>query len=159
MSSLYKELSDLLTTNLASQSRILHIMLCRYSFLYFGRKRTVPVQRCAVRIILGKNYTTYEESLKKINLESLETRRARLCNKFAKNCLQNDKTKNMFPLNLKKHNMEARNSEKFKVTFARTDRLKDSSIIYMQKELNKSELSQKRKPGCLYILCCFVCEL
>ena len=69
------------------------------------------VQRCAVRFILGKNYTTYEESLKKINLESLETRRARLCNKFAKNCLQNDKTKNMFPLNLKKHNMESRNSE------------------------------------------------
>jgi len=120
------------------------------------------VQRCAVRIILGKNYTTYEESLQKIDLESLETRRARLCNKFAKNCLQNDKTKNMFALNLKKHNMKSRTGDKFKVTFARRDRLKDSSIIYMQKELNKSELIQKGNLAdfrFLFILCSFVCNL
>ena len=53
----------------------------------------------------------------------------------------------MFPLNFNKHNMDSRNNEKFKVNFARTDRLKDSSIIYMQNELNKSEFKQKRKPG------------
>ena len=42
----------------------------------------------------------------------------------------------MFPENLKKHEMETRKSEKYLVQHANTERLKISSIIYMQHQLN-----------------------
>ena len=49
----------------------------------------------------------------------------------------------MFPLNLKTHNMETRETEKFKVQHALTDRLKNSALIYMQNLLNKHEDQNK----------------
>ena len=45
----------------------------------------------------------------------------------------------MFPLNEKRHDMETRNEDKFKVQFANTTRLKNSPIVYMQKLLNENE--------------------
>ena len=45
----------------------------------------------------------------------------------------------MFPQNSKNYQMKTRNSERFKVEFAHTDRLQKSSIIYMQKLLNENE--------------------
>ena len=44
--------------------------------------------------------------------------------------------KEMFSLNKTVHNAVTRNPEKFKVEFARTERLKKSPLIYMQKMLN-----------------------
>ena len=58
---------------------------------------------------------------------------------FAKNCLKNDKMKKLFPLAKKKHKMDTRSQEKFKVHSAKTERYKKSSIIYMQKLLNAEE--------------------
>ena len=40
-------------------------------------------------------------------------------------------------LNEKKHNMDLRKTEKFKVTHANRDRLRKSPIVYMQHLLNK----------------------
>ena len=56
--------------------------------------------------------------------------------KFAKNCLKNEKMKQLFPLAKRKHEMDTRSKEKFKVNIAKTERYKKSSIIYMQKLLN-----------------------
>ena len=75
-------------------------------------------------------------SLLKLNLESLQERRKYLCLKFAKNGTQHDKLKELFPENDKTHGMKTRNPEKYKVQYANTDRLKNSSIIYMQNLLN-----------------------
>ena len=49
----------------------------------------------------------------------------------------------MFHLNNKTHSMETRETEKFKVQHALTDRLKDSSVIFMQNLLNKNEDKMK----------------
>ena len=49
----------------------------------------------------------------------------------------------MFPRAEKNHLMEKRRKEVFLVKMARTDRLKRSAIVNMQKQLNK-ELSEKR---------------
>ena len=46
---------------------------------------------------------------------------------------------NKFPKNDKKHNMETRNENVFKVDFANTSRLQKSPIIFMQGLLNKIE--------------------
>ena len=67
------------------------------------------VQKSAVRIILGENYTTYEEGLQSLMLAKLSDRREKLSLKFAKKCLTNDLTSDLFPLN------NVRNMEKFKV--------------------------------------------
>ena len=97
------------------------------------------VQKSAVKIIMGNKYKSYQKSLNFLELETLKERREKLCLKFAKRCLKNDKAKKMFPLNCKNHEMGTRNGEKFKVQHANTSRLKNFSIIYMQNLLNQDE--------------------
>ena len=97
------------------------------------------VQKSAVKIILGSNYIGYEKYLAKLGLEKLSERREQPCLNFAKKCVQNPKTTHMFPQNIKKHHMETRIPEKFKVYHAQTERFRKSSIIYMQNLLNQDE--------------------
>ena len=98
------------------------------------------VQKSAIRIILQEKYQGYIKSLAHLELETLESRREQLCLKFALKCTKNDKLKHMFPLNQKSHKMGTRNEEKYQVQQANTDRLKNSSIIYMQNLLNQNEI-------------------
>ena len=64
------------------------------------------VQKSAVKVILGGKYQSYKKSLDVLDLEKLDSRREYLCLKFAQKCASNEKTKDMFPLNDKLHNME-----------------------------------------------------
>ena len=106
------------------------------------------VQKSAIKIMLGKRYKDYESALVLVDLENLSERREQLCLKFAKKCLENKKTENLFPLNKNTHNMKSRMTEKFKVKFAHTERLKQSSIPYMQRLLNSDMNKLKpRLPG------------
>ena len=59
--------------------------------------------------------------------------------KFAQSGIKNGNLKDLFPLNDKQHKMQTRNNEKYEVMFANTNRLKDGSIITMQKMLNDNE--------------------
>ena len=99
------------------------------------------VQKCALRIILGEQYTTYEESLIVCGLDRLKSRRTQLCLNFALKCVKNDKTSDIFPLN---NQSNTRHHEKFQVTNAKTERLSKSAISFMQKLLNKHEKSKKK---------------
>ena len=101
-----------------------------------NRRDLERVQKSALKIILKNSYINYEEALKVLKLESLDQRRSRLCLKFAKNCLKNDKMKQLFPLAEKKHGMDTRSQDKFKVHFAKSERYRKSTIPYMQKLLN-----------------------
>ena len=98
------------------------------------------VQKSAVKIILGNKYSNYEQALDELNLDSLKTRRQKLCRKFALKCLNNDKINKFFPLNKKRHIMKTKKYEKFKVKFANTERLKKSAIPQMQRLLNQEKL-------------------
>ena len=95
------------------------------------------IQKTAVRIILGKQFENYEEALEKIDLQPLNVRRNELCLKFAKQCLKNPKTRDMFPTKEKIHEMELRDEEKFVVNHANTERMKKSAIPFMQRLLNE----------------------
>ena len=97
------------------------------------------VQKTAFKIILGEKYKTYKHALNFLELESLNDRRKTLCLNFALKSSENPKTKHMFPMNDKSHEMITRNSEKFKVQYANNDRLRKSGIIYMQNLLNEHE--------------------
>ena len=74
---------------------------------------------------------TYSDALDQLGLQTLSERRQQLCKKFATKCLNNDKSKDMFPLD------NAKNGDKFKVNFARHSRLLYSAIPQMQRLLNQ----------------------
>ena len=97
------------------------------------------VQKSATKIILRNNWKTYKSALNRLELKTLVERREDLCLNFAIKCTQNLKLATMFPKNSRNHQMKTRNCEIYKVNFAHTDRLKKSSIIYMQKLLNENE--------------------
>ena len=93
------------------------------------------MQKSALKIILPEE--NYRTAMDILNIETLVERRQKLCLKFAENCLNLEKTKHMFPLN--NTDVNTSKKEKFKVTFAKTERMKQSSIPYMQRLLNKAE--------------------
>ena len=92
------------------------------------------VQKTALRIILKEDYKDYSSALQLTGLESLYERRTQLSLNFAKKCLKNDKTSDIFPLNTKTVN--TRPHEKYFVTRARTERLAKSAVPYLQRLLN-----------------------
>ena len=105
----------------------------------------------------------YKEALKIANLTTLEVRREKMCLKFAKDCLKIDKLKQMFPSNSKDHDMENRNTKKFKVNHAKTERYLKSSIPYLQRLLNtqwtfiiSSSSSEFRVSSCSMIIFIFI---
>ena len=53
-------------------------------------------QKIFAKIILKNQYSNYNEALLKLNLQSLEDRRNELSLKFAKNCLLNEKFRDLF---------------------------------------------------------------
>ena len=109
-----------------------------------NRAKLERVQKSALKVILGKRYTTYSEALEKLNIESLEDRRKSLCLKFAKKCLQVEKLKKLFPRNIKNHKMSKRSSEKFKVNRSLTQRYRNSAIPQMQRMLNLHEKQRQK---------------
>ena len=109
-----------------------------------NRNNLERVQKTALKIILRNEYKTYESALVEVNLKNLDTRRETLCLNFAKSCLKNIQTKNMFPSNPQHSCVKDRLPthakyfhEKYQVNFANTDRLRKSPVIYMQHLLNQ----------------------
>ena len=95
------------------------------------------VQKTCLKIIYRENYNNYNSALKTANLQNLSERRKKLCLKFAKNCLRNESTKDMFPLKRHFTDVNTRQHEMYEVQHANTERLKRSPIIYMQNLLNE----------------------
>ena len=94
------------------------------------------VQKVALKIILKEDFVNYNHALKISGLPSLYERRTILCKKFAVNCIRNEKTGHIFPMNMLRTLVNTRYPEKFFVQPARTERLKKSAIPYMQRLLN-----------------------
>ena len=105
-------------------------------------------QKTFAKLVLKEKYTTYEESLIKLNLDSLSQRRQILCLKFAKDGIKHNKLSDLLPLRTKEHDMQIRQSDKYKVDFANTERLRNGSIITMQNYLNEDNMQKiKRNYG------------
>ena len=95
------------------------------------------VQKSAIKLIMGKRYSDYNDALKCLNLEKLSERRKKLCLNFAKKSIKHEKAKQLFPLNNSKKQL--RNTEMFKVNFGNTGRYQKSTIPYLQNLLNENE--------------------
>ena len=78
-----------------------------------------------------------------MNLNTLEKRREILCLRFAKNCLKQEKVKNLFPINKRIHKMEKRKNRRFKTKQICSKRYEKSAVPYMIKLLNKEEENKR----------------
>ena len=96
------------------------------------------VQKVCLKIILRDSYESYSQALEQTELQTLAERREKLCLNFARNCLKNEKTKHIFPLNPSSHQMPKREKEKYHVQHYKTDRLGKSAIPYLQRLLNQN---------------------
>ena len=102
-----------------------------YIFFWEDTKKTF------VKLVLKKQYKTYEEGLLALDLEKLSECRTYLCLKFCKDGLKHGKLNDLFPLTNKIHEMKTRNKQKFMKQFAHTERYKQSSVLFMQSLLNE----------------------
>ena len=93
-----------------------------------------------MRIIYKEQYKSYENALNLSKLTTLDKRREKLLLNFAKKCIKNEKTVNMFPRNEIKN---TRQKEVYKVPFAFTERYKNSAIPAMARMLNTQEQGAK----------------
>ena len=91
-------------------------------------------------------YWNYEDALKVLKLEPLHERREKLLLKFGKQCTMLEQSKDLFPLKQKNHSMNTMTGEKYEVVKCNTERFRDSTVPYIQRILNKENMS-KRLPG------------
>ena len=105
-------------------------------------------QKTFCKLLLKEKYKDYENSLIKLNIESLKERRNILTLKFAKSGIKYEKMKDLLPEQEKRENMHTRKQEKYVVNHAYTGRLKNSSVIAMQNMLNDEAATAKKKRNC-----------
>ena len=74
------------------------------------------VQKAAVRLIIGKPYESYSETLKQLDIMRLSERREVICLKFAKSCLRLENFKKLFPMHVSKHVMDTRHGERYQIS-------------------------------------------
>ena len=108
--------------------------------LYLDLER---VKKSAVRIINGKSYESYTETLKELDMKRLSERRDLICLKFAKTSLRLDNFNKLFPMQKNIHDMETRQHERYHVVRSYGKRNTVSAIPSMQKLLNKDLKKQK----------------
>ena len=94
------------------------------------------VQKTFHHIVLGSSYRSYEAALALTGLETLESRRKKLCTKFAKKASQHPKHKHWFvPTESELPNTRSL-KVKFKKPVCRLKRFEKSPIPYLTNLLN-----------------------
>ena len=93
------------------------------------------IQKRACKIILGFNYSTYENALVTCNITSLKERREKLCLDFALNLEKHPIHSSWLP-DQRQVNLNLRNAQKYSQLRCRTERFKGSAIPYFVKTLN-----------------------
>ena len=107
-------------------------------------KQIERVQRRAFYIILGDDYTNYEDALDTLECDNLDVRRVKLCENFARKAFKNPKYTNWFcidesvPPNIKTRSEATRKPRKLKPVQTRTHRYEKSPIPYMTELLNSA---------------------
>ena len=92
------------------------------------------VQKMALHVILGDNYRNYETALGLVGLETLDSRRTKLCTNCAMKTEQNPKFKHWFRNKPKVSTRQP--TEKYWGPVTRKTRLKQSPIPYLTNLLN-----------------------
>ena len=94
-------------------------------------KKLETIQSTSLKIILDINYISYSAALEMTGLEKLSTRRDKRQLSFAKKCITNEFTSQLFPKN------PCDRKEKFKVNYASTSTYYNSAVPQCQRMLNQ----------------------
>ena len=112
-------------------------------------KQIERVQKSAFSVILGDEYMSYENSLKKLDRQRLSERRYNLCKKIAKKSRLHPKYQNWFTFNPEESKPVNTRSEKpvlaYKPVNTRTNRYLDSPLPFLTNILNETCLKNKSK--------------
>ena len=92
------------------------------------------IQKIVLRIIMNEDYFDYHHACLKLDVQTLASRRVKLCLSFSLKCLESDKHKHLFKLN-KQTNI--RNPDIFAVPYAHTSRYFNSPKVYLTRLLNE----------------------
>ena len=90
------------------------------------------VKKTALHIMLGDSYGSYRNALENVSLESLDERGHKLCLKFAKKALRQEKHSKWFVPNVRLANTRLE-QDKFCPVYAKHKRFEDSPISYLTK--------------------------
>ena len=93
------------------------------------------VQKCFLHIVLGSQYLDYEYALKRTGLDSLKSRRLKLCTTFAQKSAKHPKFKHWFVPQLKLNNTRSK-KPLYKPPMYRLERFNNSPIPYLTRLLN-----------------------
>ena len=91
------------------------------------------IQKIVLRIIMNEDYIDYHHACLTLSVQTLSTRRTKLCLSFALKCLESEKHRHLFKLNT---HTNIRNPEKFDVPHAHTTRYFHSPKLYLTRLLN-----------------------
>ena len=94
------------------------------------------VQKCALSVILGKKYTTYEEACQELSMKTLAERRIILAKKFAKKASQHPIHQKWFVKN-QEASLTRTEKPEYKPACGRTVRFLKSAIPYLTRLLNE----------------------
>ena len=101
------------------------------------------VQKCALHIILGDNYTSYTDALNLMGCENLEERRVKLCEKFVKKASKHYKHQKWFYRDnnappIINTRAKEKKSHQYLPVKTRTERYKKSPLPYLTELLNNT---------------------
>ena len=106
------------------------------------------VQKCAFSIILGFNYSGYNQAMPELKMETLQDRRIKLCTNFASKALKHDRYKKWFIESIPNHRVNTRNrppAKRLKEPAARTARFYNSPIPFLTRLLNDKYVKIDKK--------------
>ena len=104
--------------------------------LTLGEKEDIErIQKSALQIILGRNYTTYGSALKQLEIDTLEKRRLILCQNFSKKAANHPKHSNWFKIN-QKNTITRQQEPKYCPVISKTRRFEKSPLSYLTNLLN-----------------------
>ena len=101
--------------------------------------RLERAQKNACRNILREKYENYDSALEVLCIDSLVKRREKLILAYGRKCLKLEQTRELFPVNENIPTLKLRTRDKYTVTPANTERLKNSTVPYIQRMLNEKE--------------------
>jgi hypothetical protein len=101
------------------------------------RNEIERVKKAAHHIILGEKYLSYRSALKQTGLQSLESRREKLCLKFVQKAVKNTKHRKWFKVSHKTAKTRQKHTKYCKVV-ANKGRYQKSPIGYLTSLLNKT---------------------
>ena len=93
------------------------------------------VQKVSVRLILGDFTISYRAALDILGLETLQSRRLKICKNFAKKTLKS-RHRNMFTENSSSY--RTRNRKDFAVPLSHSKRAFESPLVYLTRLLNSN---------------------